>query len=231
MSRRNYALSAVVVVPLIFVSSTCFAQLADSVTARRSQLQNSGRPGEPTETARYPAYGHGGWNHSGFDCPTAYQNRTNAPISLNISATMGHDSVTWLFVKRTWTSPWVTSGFVRDIGTTTSIIPPGAIYCVTSNSGGQFWANSLTNISLGAGWITPVTLYTSQNVTGEFYFINGDCYNIYFLRITYNDGVEVGRNYIGYTYNNSRSAAISTTNQNIMTGQCPIPPPPEGGGN
>lgn len=174
---------------------------ADSATSRLHQLYSSDASSPYVSGKQNAAYYNDESTFNWVSCNAGYQNRSSVPIFVNIEAMYGHRSMTGLLVKRSFNTPWVNSGFVRDAGISSMIVPPGAIYCpITNHHWGLWWISVPTP---GNGdYAFPVKLYDYREIRGPSITVNGTCYILTQYHVNYRqDGTVASYTYYGVDFN------------------------------
>lgn len=234
--RINSKMNKFIIFYLMFVYPLAAnAQMDDSVLARRHQLQGGGERITVTVSDRFPALQVSPeWNQSQAECSNGYQNRTTSPVTLYIAATFGHSNVTWAFSRRSLAVGWVNIAFTRDGGTTSAIIPPGYIFCVTTNSSGEYWAA----YTPGGVWNYQVVFWEQQPVPPGSIYVDantGACYEAVAIRrrrVEVNGEIVIVTEYVvRHTINRSESVLPEVSfvpAASLPLGACGRPPS-EGG--
>lgn len=205
---------------------------ADSVSAQRMVITDTpGNASNIYQSDRLPAFGYLGYSLDGIDCAEAFQNQSSTPIVVNLVATFGHSNMTGLLVKRSFGYPWVSYGFVRDGATTSVIVPPEAIYCPTTNTGGEFWV-TVTNPVRGGNYIARIIVSSTRSISGRMLDLSlstGECFDLTSITTELVPGgmpIETLRGSTPF----GRQIAVSASDSRISLGACQSPVPVDNGG-
>ncbi len=207
---------------------------SDSSTARLHQITSNDVDSWSVSGKQNAAYYNDESTFNWVSCNAGYQNRSTVPIFVNIEAMYGHRSMTGLLVKRSFTAPWVNSGFVRDAGISTIMVPPGAVYCPITNHHWGLWWISVPTVGQG-DYAFPVKLYDYREVRGPTITVNGTCYLLTQYHVNYRqDGTVFSYTYYGVDFSSGvNPIEVDVSDPRVVNSNTCIPsssPTDPGGG-
>lgn len=168
---------------------------ADDSAAIRSTTIQTNKSSDPDflQTGLMPIRPASSVDNPDLACGDVFQNRTGLTITVTIVPAGSKDRYAHLFVMRDPPAGgWVHMAYSQNNIPVSVMVPNGALYCPTSNGGGQYYVTVVGASRYAALFGVDYRLWSDAPAQGYFGSYNGTCIAAAIERTFYRDGVATG---------------------------------------